>query len=130
MLRKSIPVIVSYLLSASLYAAECNLSDEDFPISTCSFTDLDINAQTLRFGRLDRVISSGTIIRSGINLYVIDDEVEIYDTRDINCNFNDDSLDSGDENSEIAFILDGDSLRAPRVINTMWILNCEVSQTR
>lgn len=125
-------ILVLVFLVTPLSATECDLTDINFPNSQCSFIDDNVNINALRFGKLDRVIAEGTVIRSGTHLYVVDGDAEILDTRDLNCVFDDDDseLDSGEEGNEIAFILDADSLRAPRVINKMWILDCQTLQAR
>lgn len=123
-----------------IYAEPCDLNDPDFPHNLvndpdeepgCSFNDLSVNVNALRFGRFDEVVETG-VIRSGVNLYTLEegllDSGNAYDVQSSDCALNSSLEDN--INRDIAFILDGDSLRAPRVITQLWLLDCEITKIK
>ena len=130
MLYKMLIGIFLLHLATAVYADLCDLTDENFPRDTCSFSEPSFNKNALRFGHIDKVVENGSIIRLGANLYVLDENVVINDTSNSDCAFNSLEIDSTDEEKYIAFTLDGDSLRAPRIINQLWLLECELDQAR
>lgn len=138
MLRALTILSAVMLLCSNTHAAKCDLADEDnFPSTVCSVTSLGANFTQLRFGQIDEIFSGSnegeTILRSGTSIFVIDESSEILqevltDDDEVEC----DTVDLDDQllDEEIAYILDGDSLNAPRKISRLWILGCEVSQPR
>ena len=138
MLRIIYTMIFMLCMSGYVHADPCDLTDANFPTSpaptptACSFSTLGINPQELRFGNvnfgsLEGIDSTGPFVRLGSRLYQIDENAEVYDTREEDCDADDDD-NIFDVN--IAFILEGDSLKAPRIINKMWILDCDINATR
>ena len=138
MLKNLLTILLMFTVSGYIHANDCDFTDANFPTSpnptptACSFNTLGINPQELRFGNvnfgsLDGIDSTGPFVRLGSRLYQIDENAEVYDTREEDCDVDD------DENIfdvNIAFILEEDSLKAPRIINKMWILNCDISTAR
>ncbi len=125
-----------------LYAADCsssavipNLTSTDFPNADCSFTGLNVNPQSLRFGNLTFGGAGGNFfanpfVNLGSRLYRLDENIEIFDGRDDDCEFNDDEDSFFINNESVAFVLSDDSLNAPRIITQMWILDCDINSTR
>lgn len=142
MLRNALTLLSLGALSISVAADECVLDDvANFPNSVCSISSRGVDAQMLRFGRIDDVDEGSEnkiIIRSGVSVYVIDEDTEILQevittgtTGDVTTCNDVNAEDVGDEiGKEIAFTLDGDSLNAPRKVSKIWILGCEVGQAK
>ena len=143
MLKNALTLLSLGIISISAIADECALDDiANFPNSVCSISSRGVDAQMLRFGRIDYVAEGSDedeiIIRSGVSVYVIDEVTEILQevittgsTGDVvTCNNIDEEDVEGEIGKEIAFTLDGDSLNAPRKVSKIWILGCEVSQAK
>lgn len=147
MLRSLVIFLLSYFLTISSYADLCDLADEiNFPNTSCSFTSMAINVQELRFGKVDE-IESGTnegefILRSGASVLLMNSNTDVFDEDITEDEFGDEvaecqlinNLDEKYENLneslEIAYILEDNGLNAPRTINKIWILGCELNQPR
>jgi|GEM_PF-2359719 len=128
--------------SVNLYAEDCssssvipNLTSANFPNADCSFSSLNVNPQSLRFGRLTFGGGGGNFfadpfVNLGSRLYRLDENIEIFDASDDDCEFDEDEDSFFINNESVAFVLSGDSLNAPRVITQLWILDCDINSTR
>ncbi len=142
MARLALASILSIaLLPTGVFSDACDLADEaNFPSTVCSVTSLGNSFTELRFGRVDQLNPAAnageTILRSGISVFLIDGSTQVLQRVSTDDDDDDDDVICGsvDINSklgeEIAYVLDGDSLNAPRRISRIWILGCEVSQPR
>ena len=118
-------------LQAQLLAETCNLADEDFPDDDCSFSDLGINPQMLKFGEVDAIfeINSGsTNVRFGAALFILPDTANLYNVDGDDCVSGDgDDIDNIANVEDVAFI---PSTADPRMITDIWILDCDIVQDR
>ena len=120
--------VLYILFISNVWAQTCNLADADFPSEGCSFNDLNVNKQMLKFSQVDSTFGSNNI-RFGAAVYSLPNSALIYDADigDDDCNedvndFND--INAGDE---VAFI---PSTTDPRIITDIWILDCNIVQDR
>mgnify|MGYP001824679408 CR=1 FL=1 len=137
MLHKLAIFFAAVILSLKVHADICDLADEDnFPNTVCSVTSQGDSFTQLRFGRIDELLTGSNedeiILRSGASIFVINETTEILQEvmsdDDVECG----SVEMNSQllNEESAYILETDSLNAPRTITKIWILGCEVSQPR
>lgn len=116
-------------MANNLFAQDCDLTQPDFPVSACSFVDSGVVPQQLRFGRLNfGRIDYDPFLRLGAQVYMLAENVVIYDTR----NSSDECIPYDDTffDETVAFVINGDSLNAPRVIDKLWILDCDINTVR
>lgn len=125
------------LFMSNVWADTCDLADADFPSDECSFNDLGINKQMLKFGQVDGFVEfnpgSGLVrfIRYGSAQYDFASSVNLYEIEsDGDCDIRDeddldnvlDNIDYSD-NVDFAFI---PSTTNPREITDIWVLNCNI----
>ncbi|MFK7795141.1 MAG: hypothetical protein AB8B89_07330 [Gammaproteobacteria bacterium] len=112
-------------------ADPCDLTESNFPVSACSFSNplSNITVEALKFGRIDEVSESGEAIFLGPNRYeVIPQETIILDAGNTaSCNFNESELSDSEIGQDIAFTIDSDDVRK---ITRLWLLRCENYQPR
>ena len=117
---------------SQLYAVDCDLGDADFPSEECSFADLGVNTQMLKFGEVDaafQINSSNTIVRFGAATFNLPGSAVVYHViDDDDCDILDgDDLDGISSIGDVAFI---PSTTDPRIITDIWVLDCDVVQDR
>ncbi len=129
MMRNIFCVLVIMGMAGNLPAQDCELTQPDFPVSACSFVDSGVVPQQLRFGRLNfGRIDYDPFLRLGAQVYTLAENAVIYDARNggNECIPYDDTI----FDETVAFVLNGDSLNAPRVIDKLWILDCDINTVR
>lgn len=138
-LKKYCLTTLVFLVIASanqIAMAECeDFQDSDFPSAECSFDDLGVNKQMLKFGDVDEVSSqSGTIsVRFGSATYSVSNSAEIHvafdDDSCIRANDFGFNLQEINDNfspvDEVAFI---PSATNSREIERIWVFRCDSIQ--
>lgn len=138
MLRIYASLLLIMVITHSAYGDPCDLVDEaNFPSTECSVTALGATFSELRFGRIDQLNSADdedeTILRSGISIFLIDEDTEVLEQGESDDGDDQECLTvdiSAKQGEEIAYIVEDDSLNAPRRITRIWILGCEVNQPK
>ena len=123
-------IVIFVVIFGSAYADDdCDLSDTDFPKSSCSFTSFGIEAHAIKFGKIDDVTSSGEVIfLNSARFELGSDDIEIFDADSTDdCDYSSDELSNAEEGEDIAFTVD---INEPRKITRLWLLRCSVYQAR
>ncbi len=124
-------IVILLIIFSNAYANHdaCDLSDTDFPNSSCSFTSLGIDAHTIKFGKIDDVTFSGEVIFLNSARYELEsDVIEIFDVDSTDdCDYGSDELSNSEEREDIAFTVD---INEPRKITKLWLLRCSVYKAR
>ncbi len=128
MIRVFTLLALALVLATQLQAAEtpCEIDSGVFPNMNCSFSP-PFEAEQLKFGNLDAVVSSGNAIRIGAARFTLDNNIEIFDAADPDCNYDKDDLESDEIGQEIAFKV---SETNSREITQLWLLDCAVEIAR
>ena len=130
--------VVFTTIISQVAVAECeSLLDPDFPSVECSFDDLGVDEQMVKFGHVDEVTSesgSPTSVRFGSAFYTISNSAEInvvFDDDDCLLRVNESGFtlqfinDNFSPIDNVAFV---PSSTNPREIERIWVFRCSSVQ--